>query len=122
MKDRFIPYALLFSLSLLFLVAPAVYAADHPAGPVTIKLDGAKMAPVTFAHATHVDKLKIDCVKCHHKDAQSPKACATCHGSAAKDGTPAAKDAFHTRCQTCHKEMAAKGTAAPTKCLECHKK
>jgi hypothetical protein len=122
MKARFIPCALLFCLSLLFLVSPAVYAADYPKEPVTIKLDGAKMPPVTFAHAVHVEKQKIDCAKCHHKDAQNPKACTTCHGSAAKDNAPAVKDAFHARCQTCHKEMAAKGTAAPTKCNECHKK
>ena len=122
MKARFTPSALLFCLSLLFLVSPAVYAADYPKEPVTIKLDGAKMAPVAFSHATHVEKVKVDCAKCHHKDAQSPKACITCHGSAAKGSQPAAKDAFHTQCQTCHKAMAAKGTAAPTKCNECHKK
>ena len=122
MRVRFTPCATLFCLLVLFLVSPAVFAADYPKEPVTIKVEGAKMAPVAFPHAVHVDKLKIDCAKCHHKDAGSPKACTTCHGSAAKDSTPAAKDAFHTRCQTCHKEMAAKGTAAPTKCNECHKK
>ncbi|MGA2106193.1 MAG: cytochrome c3 family protein [Syntrophorhabdales bacterium] len=122
MKARFTPCALLSCLSLLFLVSPAVYAANYPKEPVTIKLDGAKMAPVTFSHATHVEKVKVDCAKCHHKDAQSPKACTTCHGSAAKGSQPAAKDAFHTQCQTCHKAMAAKGTAVPTKCNECHKK
>ena len=84
MKARFTPCALLSCLSLLFLVSPAVYAANYPKEPVTIKLDGAKMAPVTFSHATHVEKVKVDCAKCHHKDAQSPKACTTCHGSAAK--------------------------------------
>lgn len=122
MKIRFTPCALLFCLLLLFLVSPAIYAADYPKGPVTVKLEGAKMAPVTFSHATHVEKVKLDCVKCHHKDAQSPKACTTCHGATAKDNMPAAKDAFHKLCQTCHKEMTAKGTPAPTKCNECHKK
>lgn len=122
MRDRFTLCAMLFCLLLTFLVSPVVYAADYPKEPVTIKVEGAKMAPVTFPHATHVEKLKIDCAKCHHKDAQNPKACTTCHGATAKDNTPSAKDAFHTRCQTCHKEMAAKGTPAPTKCNECHKK
>jgi hypothetical protein len=122
MRARFTVCATLFCVLVLFLVSPAVYAADYPKEPVTIKVEGAKMAPVAFPHAVHVDKLKIDCAKCHHKDAGSPKACTTCHGAAAKDSTPAAKDAFHTRCQTCHKEAAAKGTAAPTKCNECHKK
>jgi hypothetical protein len=122
MKVRLVFCPLLFCLSLLFVVSPAIYAADYPKEPVTIKLDGAKMPPVTFSHATHVEKVKVECAKCHHKDAQNPKACTTCHGATAKDSRPAAKDAFHTRCQTCHKEMAAKGITAPTKCTECHKK
>ncbi len=41
MKDRFISCATLFCLSLLFLVSPAVYAADYPKEPVTIKVEGA---------------------------------------------------------------------------------
>jgi hypothetical protein len=96
----------------------SVIAADQPKAPITIKLDGAKMAPVTFPHGVH----KVDCVTCHHKDAQSPKDCTTCHGKEAKGNAPAAKDAFHTKCQNCHKDAAAKGAKAPTKCTECHKK
>jgi hypothetical protein len=122
MKARMAVYPLICSLFLLFFVAPALFAADYPKEPVVVKIEGAKMAPVTFSHAVHVEKMKLECVKCHHKDAASPKACTTCHGKEAKDKAPAAKDAFHTTCQTCHKEMAAKGTAAPTKCNECHKK
>ncbi len=79
------------------------------------------MAPVTFSHTSHVDKAKIDCAKCHHKDAQNPKACTECHGvKQAKDNAPLAKDAFHNQCQNCHKQL--KGIKAPTKCNECHKK
>lgn len=122
MRNGLVSRSLLFCLLLLFLASPVVYAADYPKEPVTIKVEGAKMAPVTFPHATHVDKLKIDCAKCHHKDAQSPKACTTCHGATEKGGAPSVKDALHARCQTCHKEAAAKGTPAPTKCNECHKK
>jgi len=112
----------LLSSCLFLLLAPVVQAADYPKEPVTVKLDGAKMPPVIFSHAVHAESQKIDCVKCHHKDPQTPKACTTCHGAEAKGSQPAAKDAFHTRCQTCHKEMAAKGSKAPTKCTECHKK
>ena len=84
MKARFTPSALLF-LSLITLSCfTRRLSADYPKEPVTIKLDGAKMAPVAFSHATHVEKVKVDCAKCHHKDAQSPKACITCDGSAAK--------------------------------------
>ena len=114
--------AFLFVGITLLLFAAAVGAADAPKGPVTIKLDGAKMAPVVFSHAIHIEKAKAECVKCHHKDAQGPKACTTCHGKEEKGATPAAKDAFHKLCQTCHKEMVAKGAKAPTKCNECHKK
>jgi hypothetical protein len=115
-------FVLLFCLSFLFLASTVVTAADYPKGPVTVKLEGAKMAPVTFSHETHVTKNKLECAKCHHKDAQDPKACMTCHKQEAKDKAPAAKDAFHTLCQGCHKEAAAKGAKAPTKCNECHKK
>jgi hypothetical protein len=114
-------FALAAFCCLLF-VSGTIYAADYPKGPEQIKLDGAKMPLVNFPHAIHVDKAKVDCAKCHHKDAASPKACTTCHGKDAQGKAPAAKDAFHTRCQGCHKDAAAKGAAAPTKCNECHKK
>ena len=123
MKTRAAVCALLIGMTTLLLCAFAASAADYPKEPVTIKLEGAKMPPVTFPHATHVDKAKVACATCHHKDAQNPKACTTCHSAKeAKGGAPLAKDAFHTRCQGCHKESAAKGVSAPTKCNECHKK
>jgi hypothetical protein len=112
----------LFSCLLLSFWVSPTKAAEYPKTPITIKLEGAKMSPVVFSHAPHGEKQKIECVTCHHKDPQDPKDCTTCHGKEAKGAQPAAKDAFHTRCQTCHKEMAAKGLKAPTKCMECHKK
>jgi hypothetical protein len=125
MKRRmpFVLSALLFfGVFIMVLNITLAAAAEPPKQPVTIKVEGAKMPPVTFPHATHVDKHKIECVKCHHKDPQSPKACTNCHGKEAKGTTPSAKDAFHKVCQDCHKEMTAKGTPAPTKCGDCHKK
>ena len=92
---------------------------------VTIKLDGAKLPPVTFSHTIHVEKTKLECVACHHKDTdpKQPGACTKCHPVAEGKGeAPGAKDAFHKQCQTCHKESSAKGVKAPTKCNECHKK
>jgi hypothetical protein len=92
---------------------------------VTLKLDGAKMAPVTFSHITHAQKAKVNCNVCHHKDKdlKEAQACRTCHQLAGiKDNAPPIKDALHKKCQTCHKESAAKGINAPTKCTECHKK
>ena len=106
-------------LAAFFLVGMA-QAAVAPKGPVVIKADGAKMAPVTFAHDKHS---KVECAKCHHKDADNPKACKTCHDiKDVKDGAAKIQDAFHKACQTCHKEQAEKGAKAPTKCNECHKK
>ena len=106
-----------------FLLVGVAQAAEAPKAPVVVKADGAKMAPVTFPHAVHVDKVKVECVKCHHKDADNPKACKTCHDiKEVKDKAPKIQDAFHKVCQTCHKEQAEKGSKAPTKCNECHKK
>ena len=77
---------------------------------------------MTFPHDIHVEKQKLECVTCHHKNPDNPTACTTCHGKPARGKAPAARDAFHTRCQGCHKEMVAKGVHPPTKCMECHKK
>jgi hypothetical protein len=107
------------------LSAGTVSAEKKMPDTVTLKLEGAKLAPVTFSHITHAEKAKINCAVCHHKD-KDPKeaqACKTCHQvDGIKDNAPAAKDAFHKQCQTCHKENAAKGVKVPTKCAECHKK
>ncbi len=101
-----------------FLLAGVAMAAEAPKGPVTIKAEGAKMAPVTFAHEKHS---KVECAKCHHKDAASPKACTTCHDvKEVKNDAPKVQDAFHKVCLNCHKEQG--GSKAPTKCNECHKK
>jgi len=102
----------------------ATYSADYPKQPITVRMEGAKMAPVTFLHETHTEKQKVACKVCHHKDNQNPKACATCHGAnEVKAGAPAAKDVFHKMCRDCHmKGAAAKGVTGPTKCIECHKK
>jgi hypothetical protein len=115
---------MVFVCAFVFSVANASAEKKMP-DTVTLKLEGAKMAPVTFSHVTHAQKAKIDCAVCHHKD-KDPKearACRTCHQVAeGKDNAPPAKDVFHKKCQTCHKESTAKGVNAPTKCGECHKK
>jgi hypothetical protein len=122
MKSRYAVGFLFACLLSIFCLPPGARAAEHPKKPITIKLEGGKMPPVVFSHDIHVEKQKIDCVKCHHKDPQNPKVCTTCHGKEAKDGQPSARDAFHKRCQGCHKEMVEKGLKPPTKCMECHKK
>ncbi len=93
--------------------------------PMTLLLEGAKLPPTPFSHATHVEKAKLDCVVCHHKDKdpKEPDKCTQCHLlKEVKDNAIPAKDAFHKNCQPCHKESAGKGVKAPTKCAECHKK
>ena len=125
MNTRLSVCALSLGIIFLFPTPTVVYAADYPPQPITVKMEGAKMAPATFLHGTHVDRQKIACNICHHKDKdpQNPKACTTCHeAKEAKGGAPAAKDAFHTMCQGCHKKAVAKGVSAPAKCNECHKK
>jgi hypothetical protein len=123
MKTRVSVCALVIAVFSLLLVSIAAPAAEYPKAPIVIKVEGAKMPPVTFPHEIHVNTVKVACATCHHKDAQNPKACTTCHGAKeVKGGAPTAKDAFHTRCLGCHKESAAKGMKAPTKCNECHKK
>ncbi len=126
MKGKFSVYAVFVVISVCFVFSGSIaFAQKKAAEPIMLKLEGAKLAPVPFSHATHADKAKVDCAVCHHKDKdpKEPEACVKCHGvKEAKDNAPLAKDAFHKKCQTCHKDAASKGKAAPTKCAECHKK
>lgn len=99
------------------------FAQKKPEATYKLQLEGAKLAPVNFPHETHIEKLKIECNICHHKDAASPEKCTKCHlVGEVKDNAPVAKDAFHKTCVDCHKKEVAQGKKAPTKCTECHKK
>jgi hypothetical protein len=119
-----------FVTGILVFVCAAVFAVTNASAQkkmpdtMMLKLEGATMAPVTFSHTTHAEKAKINCAVCHHKDKdpKQPQACGTCHQvTGTKNNAPSAKDVFHQKCQACHKESAAKGVKAPTKCTECHK-
>ena len=91
------------------------YAADAPKGAVSIKTDGAKMAPVSFSHEKHA---KVDCAKCHHVKDKPTAACNSCHDlKEAKNNAPKIQDAFHKACLDCHKAQ-----NGPSKCNDCHKK
>ncbi|MDD5243523.1 MAG: cytochrome c3 family protein [Syntrophorhabdaceae bacterium] len=112
---------------ILFVVMTICVAGAQKKAPdvISLQLEGAKFPPVPFSHTAHVEKAGVDCVACHHKDKnpKEPDKCAQCHLlKEVKENAPPAKDAFHKNCQTCHKESAAKGINAPTKCAECHKK
>ena len=126
MKQRTFVLVMLFTMILVTLSTFDVAAEEKkPPETVSIKLEGAKLPPINFSHTIHVEKNKLDCVTCHHKDkdAKAPEACVKCHSATeVKNNAPTAKDAFHKQCQTCHKESTAKGVKAPTTCNECHKK
>jgi hypothetical protein len=122
MRTYFVTGWLVFVCAFMF-VSVAASAEKKMPDTVTLKPEG-KMAPVTFSHVTHVQKVKVNCTVCHHKDKDPKEAqtCKTCHQvTGVKDNAPPAKDAFHQKCQTCHKESMAKGVKTPTKCMECHK-
>ncbi len=126
MKHTIFRYLTPFFMSVLVLsLCGLAWAQKAPGETASLKLEGAKMAPVAFSHPTHVDKAKIGCTVCHHKakEGKEYESCLQCHLlKDAKDGAPIAKDAFHKQCQTCHKESVKKGVSAPVKCNECHKK
>lgn len=109
---------LMVSVVLLFLMVATGYAtSDCPAKDVIIKArPNMKLQPVPFSHTTHVDKQKIDCAVCHHKDAAKPKACTTCHKIEGQEEATSAKEPFHGKCRTCHKEQ------VTIKCYYCHHK
>jgi hypothetical protein len=112
--------------------APARPAAQRPQGKVTLP---AKLGAVTFDHEHHAGKLKVACATCHHESrsekplASENQACRDCHSMpAAPPVKTSLQLAFHDPkgatgvCIDCHRQSAAKGTRAPLKCLECHKK
>lgn len=126
MKKQALSIVILFGFFALTLFVVGQALADkQPPEPVVIKNEGAKLPPVSFSHKSHVEKAKIDCATCHHKDKnpKEPEGCGKCHPVAGpKDNAPGAKDAYHKLCQNCHKDSSAKGVKAPTACNECHKK
>lgn len=122
-KGMFLSGVLFSIIMCVFLLYTLVGAQQKVPESMVLKMDGAKLPPVSFSHSTHVEKSKLECVACHHKDPKEPQACAKCHLVAeVKDNAPIAKDAYHKQCQNCHKDSTAKGVKAPTTCNECHKK
>lgn len=105
--------------------------AHHGPVTVTIKAAAKKQGPVVFSHGKHAATLVKSCDTCHHtqkglKTEEGTKvvACTTCHLDPKNATVPGmremslAKNPFHVRCISCHKE-AKKG---PTICTGCHKK
>jgi hypothetical protein len=69
MKARIVAMSVLFTMSLItFAIFNAFGAEKKQPETVTIKLQGGKLPPVNFSHPIHVEKQKLECVTCHHKD------------------------------------------------------
>ena len=141
----------------MFVLVGSIAVAEEemcvPMGEITLSslAQEAKRSEVTFPHAVH---FSYACQQCHHKwNGEAPiVGCTTsgCHDLAelptAKDGKKTIdptekvryyKEAFHTSCIGCHKDIAVKNKAAeasgmalseklpatgPTGCNQCHPK
>ena len=87
--------------------------------------------PLPFNHGDHI-KYGIACAECHHvykdgknvwKEGDPVQKCSECHDSEKKQGNaPALKNAFHSQCQDCHKNVNDEAKAPIKKCNSCHKK
>ena len=90
---------------------------------------------VFFSHEIHVDNLEDGgCGKCHHSPDDDTgqlvyidgdeQPCAECHGLQKEDRILALREAYHTNCTGCHRDLIKSGNlqSGPTTCGECHRK
>ncbi|MCF6248259.1 MAG: cytochrome c family protein [Desulfobacula sp.] len=120
---------ILFTLSVLFLYQPLLFATDDS----TIAVSKKRPMP-EFDHTLHEDALEEPgCGACHHiLDETSNKLiysqgdesnCSECHAQTAVDDIPGLREANHASCTACHRDLKkVKEPAGPTTCGECHKK
>jgi len=123
MKKGLISMGILAAFIFTILVVSGVFAQAPKAKDEYILKNS--YGDVKFNHKNHVEKVKLDCKKCHHTG--DYKTCDTCHKAskeASKDAKGiTAKDAFHKDCKGCHEEAKkANKPAGPTTCTTCHKK
>ena len=91
--------------------------------------------PVIFSHVIHTDNLAdAGCGTCHHSpDSKTGKlvyiegeelSCRECHELQKKNHEPALREAFHSSCTGCHRDMikSDRRKTGPTTCGGCHKK
>ncbi len=105
---------LIVLLMVLAFVGTSFVVMAQDKGPASIKMDKAKTGVVTFDHAKHQGL--TECKTCHHTDGFEK--CDSCHAKKKDGKKPKYKDAMHTNCKGCHKEM----KKGPTKCKGCHVK
>lgn len=100
------------------------YAFTQGKAPETIVLKEIQKAQpaVTFSHATH--SKSFNCTECHHtyKGEGAIEKCSKCHGEKEEGKKVSLKNAFHNKCNGCHKAKKAEGKNPPTACSGCHKK
>ena len=110
---------ILIATAVVFALSVGIsFAADMPAGDITIDSGNGKKGGVTFSHAKHKD---AKCDSCHHKGVDPDPKCTGCHKLDGGDA-PKLKDAMHGKdpagaCYTCH---VMKDAANKMKCAQCH--
>jgi hypothetical protein len=124
MSKRLMSMGVLVGFLVCLMMATGAFAAA--AGPKDTVVFNVAQGKVTFNHKAHVDKVKIECTKCHHTwkaGETSGKVCKDCHKEKAEGKTLAVKDAFHKDCQGCHSDLKkANKATGPTVCTQCHVK
>jgi hypothetical protein len=131
MRKPFVVMLLSAALVVAFCL-PALWAADAPKGPMTLKAPaGAAMtkAPVKFDHGGPGHKPPVECKACHHKEGKDFKCSnAGCHDNLDPQDKTSDKSfymAFHKgestkSCVGCHKKAKEGGKNAPIACNACH--
>ena len=123
------------TMALSICIGAGIVLAGTPVTAPQNELTIAGKKPARFNHPTHLN-MGLDCASCHHDKEHAPLSaeaigelsdvsvlrCVSCHNSQnTNKDLQKAKDVFHAKCQTCHKEGFA-GKKGPTKCTSCHLK
>ncbi len=126
MRKGLISIGILATFILTILVVSGVFAqAPKAKDEYTLKNS---YGDVKFTHKNHAEKLKIECVKCHHelkdkKPGTAPQPCKSCHKAKTEGKMVSSKEAYHKDCKGCHEEAKkANKPTGPTACTTCHKK
>ena len=135
MKKQMIKSGTVLAMAFTVCLGAGIASADTPSVAPQEELTIAGKKPARFSHPTHLD-LGLDCASCHHDKGHNPLSadsiaemndfaglkCVSCHNSELSNkDLQKAKDVFHAKCQTCHKEGFA-GKNGPKKCTGCHLK
>lgn len=135
MKKQMIISGTVLAMAFSICLGAGIVLAGAPAIAPQKELIIAGKKPARFSHPTHLN-LGLDCASCHHDKEHKPLSaeaiaeindfavlkCVSCHNSQLPNPKlQKAKDVFHAKCKTCHKEGFA-GKTGPKKCTSCHLK